>query len=109
MLLAPKLENIASLKDDPEDRSHRAHHAHIEWLKHGVYSGDLKGNMRLNKTARVHADVAGPKTGTGLTPGWGIILNTVFPASSWVSLHRGVFMYPGGDGQTTATIRDLPA
>lgn len=34
MLLPPKLENIASLKDDPEERSHRTHHAHTEWLKH---------------------------------------------------------------------------
>ena len=67
MHLAPKLENIVSLKDDPEDHSDRTHHAHTEWLKHRAYSSDFKGNTRLNKTAHVHADVAGPKMGTGLT------------------------------------------
>jgi len=79
MLLAPKLENIASLKDDPEDHSHRAHHAHTEWLKHRDYSSDLQGNTRPNNTAHVHADVAGPKMGIGLTHGCGIILNAACP------------------------------
>lgn len=78
MLLAPKLGDIASLKDDPEDHSH-VHHAHTEWLKHRAYSSDFKGNTCLNKTAHIHADVAGPKMGTGLIHGCGIILDTVSP------------------------------
>lgn len=79
MLLAPKLQNIASLKDDPEDHSHRAHHAHTEWLKQRAFSSAFKGNALLNKTAHVCVDVAGPKTGTRLTHGCGIILNTFSP------------------------------
>lgn len=69
MLLAPKLVDIVNLKDDPEDHNHRANHAHTEWLKHRAYSSDLTENTRLNKTAHIHADVAGPEMGTGLTHG----------------------------------------
>lgn len=61
MLLAPKLENIASLKDDREDHSRKAHHAHNEWLKHGAYFRYFKGDACLTKTAHVPANVAGLK------------------------------------------------
>lgn len=51
----------------------------LSGLNTEVYSSGFKGKNCLNKTAYVHADVAGSKMGTGLTHGWAIILNTVSP------------------------------